>query len=189
MAITTKAKCKDFRGIPTATTEHDAELDRIIPAVQEFLERECERVFEKSTVTEYYSGLEWRDRLIVAQPPIVTITNIWDDLARSYATPLASSLYVIEDANAGLIKLDGVTFQEGLRNIKITYEGGFTTIPEDLEQAAIELVWAAREKGLSNLVGVRSRSVADGNVQYVNLAWGSLAEDILRKYRLHTGVA
>jgi hypothetical protein len=189
MALTTVPNCKAFRGIPGDNQEHDAELDRLIPSVQEFLERECERVFEQATVTEYYNGLDWQDRLMVARPPIVSITNIWDDLMRTYATPLLNTRYVIEQAEAGVIRLDGFTFQKGIRNIKITYSGGFSAIPEDLEQAAIELVWAAREKGVNNLVGVRSRSIADGNVQYVNLAWGSLAGDILSKYRLHVGVA
>lgn len=189
MALTTVPNCKAFRGIPGENTEHDAELDRLIPAVQAFLEQECERVFEQVSVTDYYNGDEWTDRLIVARPPIVSVTNLWDDLLRVYATPIASSRYVIEDAEAGVVRLDGLTFQKGIRNIKITYVGGFSTIPEDLEQAAIEMVWAAREKGVNNLVGVRSRSIADGNVQYMNLSWESLAQGIVNKYRLYTGVA
>lgn len=189
MPLTTVSACKAFRGIAGDNQEHDAELARLIPAVQAFLEQECERTFEKATVTDYFHGDDWRDRVIVARPPIVSITNLWDDPARVYATPLAVTSYVIDDAEAGVIRLDGLTFSQGLRNIKVTYVGGYATIPTDLEQAAIELVWAAREKGVNNLVGVRSRSVADGNVQYVNLGWGSLAQDILVKYRLHTGVA
>lgn len=191
MALTTVPACKAFRGIPGDNQEHDAELARLIPAVQAFLERECERVFEQATVTEYFHGNDWRSRLVVSRPPIVSITTLWDDPLRVYGSGsiLDASRYVIADAAAGLIVLDGFTFSQGLRNIKLTYVGGFATIPTDLEQAAIELVWAAREKGVNNLVGVRSRSVADGSVQYVNLGWGGLAQDIVAKYRLHTGVA
>lgn len=189
MSLTTVAQCKAFRNIDAENTEHDAELDRLIPAVQSWLEKACGRVFDRASVTEYYSGRDWRTCLLVARPPIVSITSLWDDLARTYATPMSSSLFVIEDADAGLIRLDGVTFQEGLQNIKITYTGGFATIPTDLEQAAIEMIWAAREKGVNNLIGVRSRSVADGNLQFVNLDWGSPnLEAILSKYRLQTGV-
>ena len=189
MALTTVPACKAFRSIPGEIQEHDAELARLIPAVQAFLERECERTFEQATVTEYFHGHDWRDRLMVARPPIVSITNLWDDLARVYATPLSAASYVIDDADAGVIRLDGLTFSRGLKNIKVTYVGGFAEIPADLAQAAMEMVWAAREKGVNNLVGVRSRSVADGSVQYVNLGWGGLVDDIVRKYRLHTGVA
>lgn len=190
MALTTVVNCKAFRGISSDNTEHDDELARLIPAVQAWLEQACGRVFDQATVTEYYNGHDWRTGLVVARPPIGSVTNLWDDPLRAYATPLAASGYVVVDADAGLIRLDGLTFQPGLHNIKITYVGGFAAIPADLEQAAIEMVWAAREKGQHNLIGVRSRSVADGNVQFVNLDWGSPnLEAILSQYRLTTGVA
>ena len=203
MSITTVANCKAFRGIGSDNTEHDAELERIIPAVQAFLEQECGRKFDQQTVTEYYHGARaygcqrespssWRNRLLVARPPIQSVTNIWDDYLRAYGstTLLATSSYLVADAEAGLIMLNGLYFNVGLNNIKITYVGGYQTMPLDLEQAAIEMVWAAREKGQHNLIGVRSRSVADGNLQFVNLDWGSpnLAA-IIQKYSLKTGVA
>lgn len=189
MPITTVANCKAFRGIEADNTDHDEELDRLIKAAQAFLEQECQRTFEQATVTEYHSGNDWSDRILVSAPPIISITNIWDDPARVYATPIASSLYVIDDAEAGVIRLDGLTFTKGLRNIKVTYVGGFATIPGDLEEAAIEMVWAARMKGEQSLVGVRSRSIADGSVQFVNLAWPLDLDAIISKYRLKTGVA
>ncbi len=189
MPITTVANCKAFRDIESGNTDHDAELARLITAVQAFLEQECGRTFTQGTFTEYYSGTEWQDRLLVAAPPIISITNIWDDPLRVYATPLASSLYVIDDAEAGVIRLDGLTFQKGLRNIKVTYVGGFAEIPGDLEEAAIEMVWAARMKGEHSLVGVRSRSIADGSTQFLNLAWPLDLDSIIGKYRLKTGVA
>jgi uncharacterized phiE125 gp8 family phage protein len=191
MALTTVARCKAFRNIEGDNQEHDAELARLIVAAQAFLEEECGRVFDQGTVTEYYHGDDWRDRLMVKRPPITSVTNIWDDPARAFTSPISASRYAIDDADAGLIRLlDGLTFSKGIRNIKITYVGGFAQIPEDLEQAAIELVWAAREKGANNLIGVRSRSIADGNVQFVNLDWGSVnLAPIISKYSLRTGVA
>lgn len=189
MPITTVASCKAFRGIDAENSDHDDELERLVAAVEAFLVKECGRTFEQSTFTEYYSGTEWQDRLLVAAPPIISITNIWDDPLRVYATPLASNLYVIDDAEAGVIRLDGMRFQQGLRNIKVTYVGGFAETPKDLEEAAIEMVWAARMKGEQSLVGVRSRSIADGSTQFLNLAWPLDLESIVGKYRLKTGVA
>lgn len=191
MPITTVGACKAFRSIPTENQEHDDELERIIPAVQAFLEEECGRVFEAGDVTEYFDGDEWRSLLLVARPPVNSIVNIWDDTTRVFATPIDATQYEIRDAKAGIIRLlDGLRFSCGQRNIKITYNGGYTSIPMDLQQAAIEMVWAAREKGSHNLIGVRSRSIADGNIQFVNLDWGSAnLTPIIQKYSLKTGVA
>ena len=187
--ITSVSACKSFRDIDGDNTEHDAELERLIVAVQQWLEGQCRRTFDLlSSVTEYHSGEKWRDRLIVARPPLATITNIWDDPLRVYGTALSSAYYVIEDAEAGIIRLDGIAFQSGIRNIKITYTGGFASIPTDLEQAAIEMVWAGRMKGKDNLVGVRSRSIADGSSQFLNMDWDSIARGIVEKYSLRTGV-
>ena len=191
MPITTVANCKAFRGVASANDEHDAELARLIPAVQAFLEQECGRVFDQATVTEYFDGDDWKGSLLVSRPPITSITNLWDDPARAFATPMAAAKYDIKDASSGYVRLlDGLTFSRGQKNIKLTYVGGYAAMPFDLEQAAIEMVWAAREKGQHNLIGVRSRSVADGNLQFVNLDWGSpnlIA--IIQKYSLKTGVA
>ena len=191
MPITTVANCKAFRGVASNNDEHDAELARLIPAVQAFLEQECGRVFDQATVTEYFDGDDWKGSLLVSRPPITSITNLWDDAARAFATPMAAAKYDIKDASSGYVRLlDGLTFSRGQKNIKLTYVGGYAAMPFDLEQAAIEMVWAAREKGQHNLIGVRSRSVADGNLQFVNLDWGSpnlIA--IIQKYSLKTGVA
>lgn len=204
MPITTVANCKAFRGIDADNDEHDAELERIIPAVQTFLEEECGRKFDQATVTEYHSGAGcagecprlgapvWRNTLLLSRPPVQSITSIYDDPLRVYgaSTLLSAANYVLIDAEAGMILLDSIYFQRGLNNIKVTYLGGYAAMPLDLEQAAIEMVWAAREKGQHNLIGVRSRSIADGNVQFVNLDWGSAnLGPIIQKYSLKTGVA
>jgi hypothetical protein len=194
MALITVSDCKAFRGIDSETTEHDDELARLIPAAQAWLEAECGRVFDSATLTEYYHGNDWSNSLVLARPPIASITSIYDDPLRVYGstTLLDSTDYTIGDADAGIVLLDGITFQEGVRNIKITYVGGFSATDPKLQplaQALIEMVWAAREKGQHNLVGVRSRSIADGNVQFVNLDWGSMnLAPIIRQYSLRTGV-
>ncbi len=189
MPITTVSDCKAFRKIEAENTDHDEGLERLITAVQQWLEQECRRTFDQASVTEYFHGHDWRDCIMVSRPPIVSITNLWDDLARAYTTPISASQYVIEDAEAGIVRLDGLTFQKGLRNIKITYLGGYQVMPPDLEQAAIEMIWAAYAKGDQNLIGVRSRSIADGSVQFVNLSWPLDLDAIISKYRLNTGVA
>lgn len=194
MALITVSDCKAFRGIENHVQAHDDELERLITAAQSWLEQECGRVFDSGTVTEFYSGTDWTDCLVLGRPPITSITSLWDDPLRAYGSTslIDPAKYAIGDAEAGIVALDGITFQQGLRNIKITYVGGYASTDAaltPLKQALIEMVWAAREKGEHNLVGVRSRSIADGNVQFVNLDWGSMnLTPIIRQYSLRTGV-
>lgn len=191
MGLITVEDCKKFRGISEDNVSHDSELERLIVAVQSFLEQECARKFEASEVTEYYSGRGNSGLLLVCKPPINSIVNIWDDPGRVWATPINTAYYALYDKDAGIIKLDhGLTFMCGLNNVKVQYNGGFSAaaMPADLKMAAIELTWAAREKGLNNLIGVRSRGVADSSVQYVNLDWPMNLGPIIDKYSIRVGL-
>jgi hypothetical protein len=143
MPITTVANCKAFRGVEAANQEHDAELERIIPAVQAFLEQECGRVFDQAEVTEYFDGEMWASVLLVARPPINSIINLWDDPTRVFATPFSVGSYDVKDANAGIVRLlDDLEFSDGQHNIKITYSGGYTSMPFDLSNARRIWYWA-----------------------------------------------
>jgi hypothetical protein len=186
--ILSVSECKAFRNIPNDVTEHDSELERLIAVVQTWLENECGRKFDDSGVTplaEYYSGDEWRSQLVVARPPIIGITDIQVDNNRNWDQPtVPAANFAVYDADAGIIKLINYRFPLGVMNIRVQYRGGFSnsTMPADLKQAAIEMVWANRMKGENNLIGVRSRGLADGSVQYVNLDWPMNLQPIIDKY-------
>ncbi len=182
MSLTTLANVKAFKNI--TASEHDAEILRLIPAVDAFLEQYCNRVLEQATVTEYHSGRESQTVLRLKQYPVASITSIHDDVDRVYGadTLLAPADYVLEDAQAGLVRLDGVSFDEGIHNVKIVYVGGFAAASNErasLEQAAIELVWLARDKGDKALLGLQSRSIADGRVDTFNTDWPAGVKEIL----------
>jgi hypothetical protein len=189
--ITTVSNCKQFRGLDVDNDEDDAELERIIGVVQTWLEKECNRKFDDSGTTpivEYYSGDEWRTALIVGRPPIISIQDVQIDNLRVWDKPvLDPAFYDVYDAEAGIIKFINYTLPRGTLNVRLRYRGGYSVIPADLEQAAIEMVWAVRAKGENNLIGVRSRTVADGSVQYLNLDLGSAnLAAIIEKYTLRT---
>ena len=218
MAITTVQACKDFRGIDETNTQHDKELERLVKVVQAYLENECGRIFEDSgssaDLAEYYSGGGgssnisafgsgfgsgyglaskgggWISQLVIARPPIIAITDIQIDNTRLWVNPpLDPATYSIYDKDAGIVQLlNGIYFQQGTQNIRIRYRGGFAAIPADIEQAAIEMVWSIRTKGEQNLIGVRSRSMGDGSIQYVNLDVPMNLAPILDKYSLRSRI-
>ena len=182
MSLTTLANVKAFKNV--TASDHDAELLRLIPAVDAFIASHCNRVLEQATVTEYYSGRSGQTTLRLRQYPVTSITSLHDDVERVYGADslLAAGDYVLTDAKAGLVQLDGLTFEEGLNNIKIVYVGGFAVgSPERalLEQAAIELVWLARDKGDKALLGLQSRSIADGSVTTFDTDWPAGVKGIL----------
>src|SRR3990167_352620 len=185
MALTTLAAVKAFKSI--TDTSQDAEIGRLITVVSEYLTRYCRRTFDlNATLVEYHSGTSGQATLLLDRPPINSIASIYDDPERAYgaSTLIAAADYVIEDAVAGLVRLDGASFQEGLRNVKVTYSGGFAVIPAGLEQAAIQLVWLARDKGQYQLLGQSAKSIGDGSITLLNNNWPAHLAPMLDLYVL-----
>lgn len=182
MSLTTLATVKAFKNI--TATEHDPELTRLITAVDAFLETYCNRVLEQTTVTEYHSARDGQTALRLRTYPVSSITSIHDDVDRVYGpdTLLPASDYVLTDSKAGIVQLDGVAFDEGLNNVKAVYVAGFAAGSKEralLEQAAIELIWLARDKGDKALLGLQSRSIADGRIDTFNTDWPAGVKEML----------
>lgn len=186
MSLTTLAAVKAFNNV--TSSEHDIELLRLIPAVDGFIELYCNRPLEQATLTEYQSARAGQTCLRLHRYPVASITSIHDDPLRSYGagTLLAANSYVLTDADAGLVELDGVTFQQGLKNVKVVYVAGYAAGSKELallEQAAIELIWLARKKGDQALLGLQSRSIADGRVDTFHMDWPAGVKEILDQFR------
>lgn len=186
MSLTTLAAVKAFKNIEVSTTTHDAEIARLILTVDNFVAEYCGRTFEQNVTTTEYHSTTWGQRtLLLRRPPIASIASLYDDPTRVYAASslMAATYYVIDDANAGILRLDGASFGQGIQNVKITYSGGFATIPSSLEQAAIELIWLARDKGDQALLGLKGKSIADGSVSYLDNQFPSGVRTTLDLYR------
>ena len=186
MSLTTLANVKAFKNL--TTSEHDAEILRLIPAVDGFIEAYCNRPLEQAAVTEYHSGRAGQSSLRLDRYPVAALTSLYDDVDRVYGstTLIDPSDYVLEDEKAGIVKLDGLTFREGLKNIKVVYTAGYAAGSKEralLEQAAIELLWLARNKGDLALLGLQSRSIADGRVDTFDVDWPAGVKEILDPFR------
>jgi hypothetical protein len=186
MSLTSLSAVKHYKGV--TATDHDSELLRLIGAVDAFVARYCGRVLESTTLTEYQSGEDGQTRLFLREYPVTAITSIHDDPRRTYGaeTQLSTNDYVLTDPQAGIVDLDGTSFRAGRNNIRVVYTAGYAaTAPERalLEQAAIELVWLARDKGEKALLGVRSRSIADGRVETLDMDWPAGVREILDRFR------
>jgi hypothetical protein len=82
--------------------------------------------------------------------------------------------------------LTGYAFTRGCRNVVVSYQAGFETIPFDVEQAAIALV--SRKYRERDRIGQASKSVAGDTVSYlVNDMKGEI-QTILANYLKPAGL-
>jgi len=125
------------------------------------------RKLKARDLTEYYSG-DGSNTLMVNNYPINSIASIYDDLDRAYGadTLIDSGDYVIMPTTLAFkVVYDGGVFMRGIRNIKITYNAGYSTIPWDLREACLELVgfyWMNTEE---KRFGILSINLGDGSVR------------------------
>lgn len=160
MALTTKQDVKDFLVI--TDTGKDTIIEALILVVQSFIEEYCHRIFEKLAVTEYYHG--GVDRICVKRPPIASSPApvIYEDYSREYeADDIVDSDDYYIDYDTGIIYFD-YNLEKGPGSIKITYTGGYTTIPQAIKQACVELVARKVKLGATGDIGVVSKGTPGG---------------------------
>ncbi len=183
-AITTIAKVKDYLGI--GGTTYDTFFTELIAEVQADIESKTGRHFPIVELTEYYDGDGTRE-LFLNYRPITSVTNLYDDTERAYGagTEIASTGFVIY-SNKGIIRLvNDLCFNRSDQNIKIVYKTGWSTIPEDIEKVAIEMVariFRASNKGNKDL-GVESRKEGEGTVGLITENYLPGHEEVIEKYR------
>ncbi len=151
-ALTTKEKVK-ARLTNVSGVTHDDLIDDLIDGVTDFIETFCDRRFKRTTYTqELYDGRNdggfSKSTIRLKNYPIVTLTALQYKTGTSSWNDFLTTEYVV-DYNSGFIEyVDGV-FPNGYRNIRATYDAGYTidfvtpanmTLPRDVINAATELV-------------------------------------------------
>lgn len=128
------------------STKDDDKHTLIIHAVNAFIEQYCGRVFTgyyDTDKVEYFSSED--TELFPVEIPIVSITSLETstDNGSTYPTALVEYTDYIIDTNADSIIAINNTFVDATNPqnaIKLTYKGGYSKVPKDLEYAAVHLV-------------------------------------------------
>lgn len=154
-SLATRSNVKADLGI-TTTTE-DTYIDRLIAAASLDAVNYCGRLFLKDTIVDTFYISRCVDILVTSRAPIVTVSSITVD-----GIALTTNDYTIEKETGFIRKLDedGDLEDWDAEKTVITYEGGYTAVPADLEAAVISLIKgrrAARRRDPS----VRSEKVPD----------------------------
>ena len=209
MALTDVATIKTQLGITDSS--EDALLAQLLAQVESVIANETHRVFESATYTEYLHGNGTR-KLVLGHTPVTSITAIYEDVEGWYGVPTDSfdsaTLLVpgedyVLDVNDGTQSTTGIVWRINANwqnttlvahkavapqlddqpgSIKVTYVAGYTTIPKDLELAAINMVAALRK---SAKLG---KPIAGFSLDYFSVQFGTdsaldSAVKIVRRYR------
>ena len=138
---------KGFRGI-TNTTD-DTRLNVIVPSVSNLVKTYCGRSF-----IDYYSSdkvqefsIKWPQNVVfLSEIPLVSITSVEEYKNQSeqadYQT-LTSTQYEYDTNLDAVYRIEGGArkdFPMGINSVKVTYKGGYSSLPEDLKLAVIDLI-------------------------------------------------
>lgn len=159
-ALTTWARTKLYLSL-----EDSEQLltEYILNSIEPMAERIAARKFAARALTKDLDG-SGRDSLILPVFPINSVTRVSVDSNGLFpaSCDLAATDYVIY-SEQGIIRLRSDCFDEGVQNVRVIWNGGFTPIPEDLQLAAIECVSWNRKRLTGSNIGVRSIMSGDMN--------------------------
>lgn len=156
-----------------------------INAASRFCNEQTRRLLKSRTLTEYYSG-DGTKTLFTRQYPITTLTSVHDDLDRSYGSDTAldtDDLALLPQDVAYKIVYDGGIFNRGIKNLKVVYVAGYTTVPYDLQEACLEIIayWYKNHK--EGRFGLTSRNIGDGSINIETTEIPKSAYTVLQRYK------
>ncbi|MDX1388946.1 MAG: hypothetical protein R3344_07130 [Acidobacteriota bacterium] len=189
--LTTRANVKTAFDI--GGTDDDDRIDLLLGAVTDWAKEFCRREFFNATYTEYkHAKGAYATGLLLDEFPVssVTTVHVSTDLPRVYdSTTLltADEDYLVDEAAGILYRVDGSTFPQDIRSVKVVYVAGYSTVPGDLERAAIELIGVKLFKGKGKMYHLTTEQrVGEGMVQ--GIRFDDAPDDCLRvfeRYRAH----
>jgi len=166
--LITLTQLQTYLNVSTADG-YDDRLEDIINAVSEFCNTYTGRKLKARNLVEYYDG-DGGDELYVDNPPINSTRStiqIWGDtdVPRSYDTAdlySADSIDIYSDLGK-IILLDD-SFLSGRKTIKVSYNGGYTVIPYQLQRVALKICAALWKTEVDKLAGVRTIAGGGGSI-------------------------
>lgn len=167
----------DKKGV---TDEETHSLELIINGLSQEFENYCDRIFKRANYIEYIDG-DGSQYLYPVNYPLVSVSSIYDDSDWVYGanTLITATEYGIIDGV--YVAMKSGYFSLGTKNIKITYSGGYTTIPADLILAAT-LESAKMFKNRKD-INVVSRSISDGSINFEPTSFLPAVKQILDRYK------
>ena len=176
-ALTSLANLKTYLNISGTTNNTFMEtlVDRATALMEEYTRRNLKaRDYSYDSDSDEYDKdnavMDGNDRdvLILPQRPVNSLTTL---RVNEQAIDESTGVYVcgwMIDKARGMVRLRCYLFTKGMDNIELAYNAGYSTVPDDLEQACIEqAAWMYKQSPVGQgLLGVSSRSLQDGSINY-----------------------
>ena len=146
MALTTVARAQQNNVLASVNAVFLLEL---LEAASDIIENYCNRTFATTTHTEIHDG-DGLNQLVLDHAPVDSITTITLTDNDGTETEIAGDQFRV-DLGAAIVRFapestaDYSSFPLGFRNISVVYIAGWDAIPEDVQQATVELIEAAVE--------------------------------------------
>lgn len=194
--LTTVARVKAFLNI--SVTDHDTLLGTLLNGVSAAMQAYMDRAIPQATYTdEKIDGSGLSDVLAVRHFPISTATAV---VLRQGGAEVATGTYQVDYDRGHLVLSDGNgwftqgwgygnggrAWARGRRIYGVDYVGGYATVPEDLQNAAIRQVALEfkRSGAKGDRIGLTTTTLADGTVAtYRGEAWAEGVREVMDAYR------
>jgi hypothetical protein len=161
------AEVKTFLDIDN--TDFDDQISRLIDVVSWFFNNETKRELKNREQTEYYDG-DGSQTLYTKNWPITDSASelslyINASVPRSFtSSEQVDSDYIMVDGDNGRIDIWNDTFTKGRRTVKLVYNAGYSTIPDDLHRAALETLGSLWKKEQSQVWNMNNISIEGASV-------------------------
>jgi len=176
---------REYLGVKETDERRLPTIKQCINGASGFCNSYTKRKLLSRSLTEYYSG-GGVEMIMLNNYPCTTLTSVYDDLNRVYGADTLitlTNLVVMPTDLLYTIIYDGNVFGDGLKNVKITYTAGYSSVPYDLQQACLGMVGLYFHHTDEKMLAVQSRSVGDGSVTVNTDKVPKWVEDILNGYK------
>lgn len=183
--LTTLDNAKAYLGLDAGQSADDALLSRLISAASKFLTKQIDRTLASTAYTMTFDG-DGDAWVLLREYPVVSVASVTvDGVTVPQRTTVTGEGWLLDGDR---VRLVGYTFARGVQNCTIAYTAGYSTTPEDVEQAVIELV-AYRYKS-KDRTGIMSKTlVSNESVMFSGYSNSTASVDaVIEQYR-RPGVA
>ena len=138
---------KQMTGI--TSTNQDTRIAQLIVSVSQLVKTYCNNTFAdfvSSAKTEIFN-VDYNEHFVqLTETPLIAVTSVSEreNPTATYNTLSNNSEYYVDSVTDTIFRVDGSgngkQFESGKGSVKVVYTAGYTSLPQDLELAVMDLI-------------------------------------------------